>query len=199
MDRGERPNQTRRYLVLPEIAFRPVSGRTMAGWRALDFERAPHRLPRKNQTRMPPSHWPRVRACAKLCAREGNSPDRPLRPPSPCRVAKDVRFARQPGCWLRSSHAFKECVTAHWSRRDMRRQFTAKHGAEAAGDGSFHDPVVGASPGGAKRAPGPPGSENAGMSSERGAGNPSAVSLQGFLATPIAPGSVGELSRGGHA
>ena len=22
---------------------------------------------------------------------------------------------RQPGCWLRSSHSFKECVIAHWS------------------------------------------------------------------------------------
>ena len=52
---------------------------------------------------------------AKLCAREGNSPDRPLRSPSSSRVAKDVRPPRQPGCWLRSSHAFKECVTAHWS------------------------------------------------------------------------------------
>jgi hypothetical protein len=30
-------------------------------------------------------------------------------------VAKDVRLHRQPGCWLRSSHTFKECVIAHWS------------------------------------------------------------------------------------
>ena len=52
---------------------------------------------------------------AKPHAQKGNSPDRPLRPPSPCSVAKDVRLPRQPGCWLRSSHAFKECVTAHWS------------------------------------------------------------------------------------
>lgn len=29
--------------------------------------------------------------------------------------AKDVGLLRQPGCWLRSSHSFKECVTAHWS------------------------------------------------------------------------------------
>ena len=60
---------------------------------------------------------------AKLCAREGNSPDRPLRSPSSSRVAKDVRPPRQPGCWLRSSHPFKECVTAHWSS-GMRRQYT---------------------------------------------------------------------------
>jgi len=32
-------------------------------------------------------------------------------------VEKDVRCLRQPGCWLRSSHSFKECVTAHWSIR----------------------------------------------------------------------------------
>jgi len=30
-------------------------------------------------------------------------------------VVKDVRLRIQPGCWLRSSHSFKECVTAHWS------------------------------------------------------------------------------------
>jgi hypothetical protein len=26
-----------------------------------------------------------------------------------------VELRRQPGCWLRSSHTFKECVIAHWS------------------------------------------------------------------------------------
>ena len=25
---------------------------------------------------------------------------------------------KQPGCWLRSSHTFKECVIAHWSSAD---------------------------------------------------------------------------------
>ena len=69
---------------------------------------------------------------AKLCAREGNSPDRPLRPPNPRRVAKDVRLPRQPGCWLRSSHAFKECVTAHWSSGHAPTIHGAKRGAEAA-------------------------------------------------------------------
>ena len=70
---------------------------------------------------------------AKLCAREGNSPDRPLRSPSSSRVAKDVRPPRQPGCWLRSSHAFKECVTAHWSSGHAPTIYGAKHGTEAAG------------------------------------------------------------------
>ncbi len=30
-------------------------------------------------------------------------------------MVKDVSPLRQPGCWLRSSHSFKECVIAHWS------------------------------------------------------------------------------------
>ena len=30
-------------------------------------------------------------------------------------MEKDVQLHRQPGCWLRSSHSFKECVIAHWS------------------------------------------------------------------------------------
>ena len=30
-------------------------------------------------------------------------------------MGKDVKLHKQPGCWLRSSHSFKECVIAHWS------------------------------------------------------------------------------------
>ena len=30
-------------------------------------------------------------------------------------MEKDVILLGQPGCWLRSSHTFKECVIAHWS------------------------------------------------------------------------------------
>jgi hypothetical protein len=52
---------------------------------------------------------------AKLHSREGNSPDRQLRSQSVDSVEKDVGLQRQPGCWLRSSHTFKECVIAHWS------------------------------------------------------------------------------------
>ena len=80
-------------------------------------------------------------AWAKPRVREGNSPDRPPRPPSPCRVAKDVRLPRQPGCWLRSSHPFKECVTAHWSSGHAPTIHGAKHGAEAAD--RTQRPVVG--------------------------------------------------------
>ncbi len=113
---------------------------------------------------------------AKLCAREGNSPDRPPRPPSPCRVAKDVRPPRQPGGWLRSSHPFKECVTAHWPSGHAPTIHGAKHGAEAA-DMFLH--MVGERPAGgrSRRATdgGPRGSEDAGMSSESGEGNSTAV------------------------
>ena len=113
---------------------------------------------------------------AKLCAREGNSPDRPLRPPSHRRVAKDVRPPRQPGCWLRSSHAFKECVTAHWSSGHAPTIHGAKRCAEAA------ECIYigrGASPARRSRRAtdgGAQGSEDAGMSNESGAGNAAAVS-----------------------
>ena len=115
---------------------------------------------------------------AKLCAREGNSPDRPPRPPSPCRVAKDVRSPRQPGCWLRSSHAFKECVTAHWSSGSAPTIHGAKHGAEAAGRRS--PPAVGerrlSGEAGGATPRGRRASEDAGMSSETGARNSRAAS-----------------------
>jgi hypothetical protein len=51
----------------------------------------------------------------KLHCREENNPDRRLRPPNRSSQRKDVTLLRQPGCWLRSSHSFKECVIAHWS------------------------------------------------------------------------------------
>jgi hypothetical protein len=45
-----------------------------------------------------------------------------------------VKLHKQPGCWLRSSHAFKECVTAHWSIVILRRKYNgAKHSTEDAG------------------------------------------------------------------
>ena len=113
---------------------------------------------------------------AKLCAREGNSPDRPLRSPSSSRVAKDVRPPRQPGCWLRSSHAFKECVTAHWSSGHAPTIHGAKRCAEAA---ECNYIGRGASPARRSRRAtdgGAQGSEDAGMSNESGAGNAAAVS-----------------------
>ena len=33
---------------------------------------------------------------------------------------------KQPGCWLRSSHTFKECVIAHWSSEFARKITGAK-------------------------------------------------------------------------
>jgi hypothetical protein len=44
-----------------------------------------------------------------------------------------VETHKQPGCWLRSSHAFKECVTAHWSIVILRGKYNgAKRSAEDA-------------------------------------------------------------------
>ena len=41
-------------------------------------------------------------------------------------MEKDVELHRQPGCWLRSSHSFKECVIAHWSSDDAPKMSGAK-------------------------------------------------------------------------
>ena len=40
---------------------------------------------------------------------------------------------RQPGCWLRSSHTLKECVTAHWSSDCAPKMSGAKPDTEAVG------------------------------------------------------------------
>ena len=40
---------------------------------------------------------------------------------------------KQPGCWLRSSHTFKECVIAHWSSEFARKITGAKLYTEIAG------------------------------------------------------------------
>ena len=37
-----------------------------------------------------------------------------------------MNLRKQPGCWLRSSHSFKECVTAHWSSEFARKITGAK-------------------------------------------------------------------------
>src|SRR5687768_3702101 len=69
----------------------------------------------------------------KLHCREGNNPDRRLRSPSQCSQTKDVTLLRQPGCWLRSSHSFKECVIAHWSSDVASTILGTKHCTEDAG------------------------------------------------------------------
>ena len=47
-------------------------------------------------------------------------------------MVKEVELLRQPGCWLRSSHSFRECVTAHWSSGSAPKIYGAKSPAEAA-------------------------------------------------------------------
>ena len=41
-------------------------------------------------------------------------------------MENDVILRKQPGCWLRSSHSFKECVIAHWSSGVARKITGAK-------------------------------------------------------------------------
>ena len=41
-------------------------------------------------------------------------------------MENDVILRKQPGCWLRSSHPFKECVIAHWSSEVARKITGAK-------------------------------------------------------------------------
>ena len=41
-------------------------------------------------------------------------------------MGNDVILRKQPGCWLRSSHSFKECVIAHWSSGVARKITGAK-------------------------------------------------------------------------
>ena len=54
-------------------------------------------------------------AGAKVRVRERNNSDHRLRPRNPGQVEDNNEVApqRQLGCWLGSSHSFKECVTAH--------------------------------------------------------------------------------------
>ena len=48
-------------------------------------------------------------------------------------MGNDVILRKQPGCWLRSSHSFKECVIAHWSSEVARKITGAKLSTEFAG------------------------------------------------------------------
>ena len=52
---------------------------------------------------------------AKVHVRKRNNSDHRLRPPNTGRVEdhNEVGSHGQLGCWLGSSHSFKECVTAH--------------------------------------------------------------------------------------
>ncbi len=56
-----------------------------------------------------------------------------------------MNLRRQPGCWLRSSHTFEECVIAHWSSEFARKITGAKLCTEiadsyenASGRGAFY-------------------------------------------------------------
>ena len=49
-----------------------------------------------------------------------------------------MNLRKQPGCWLRSSHTFKECVIAHWSSEVARKITGAKLYTEIADSCTFN-------------------------------------------------------------
>ena len=87
---------------------------------------------------------------------------------------------RQPGCWLRSSHSFKECVIAHWSSGHAPKMYRGSNvtpkrriRSNASGRGALctgRSRIV--------RTCGLCTRENAGMSSERHARNMPVESLR---------------------
>ena len=54
-------------------------------------------------------------------------------------MENDVILRKQPGCWLRSSHSFKECVIAHWSSEVARKITGAKLYTEIADYSTFNN------------------------------------------------------------
>jgi hypothetical protein len=82
-------------------------------------------------------------------------------------VEKEVELHRQPGCWLRSSHTFKECVIAHWSSDSAPKITGAKFGTEAVGYESIGRGAFCTGRSHTVRSGGQYRSENAGMSSEK--------------------------------
>ena len=54
-------------------------------------------------------------------------------------MENDVILRKQPGCWLRSSHSFKECVIAHWSSEVARKITGAKLYTEIADYSAFNN------------------------------------------------------------
>ncbi len=137
---------------------------------------------------------PGVRARGLLRAPRGKQPRPPAKAPKAVLWQAMCPLPRQPGCWLRSSHAFKECVTAHWSSGgadNARGSSTAPKRRNHAmrGKGAFH-----AGEGEARAPLDGMGSEDAGMSSERAARNRSAET-QGFLGELIPQGQPGAKAR----
>ncbi len=93
-----------------------ASGIEFAGGRALDgFGRRKPYYPQPNSECL--LNAARESVCARYCAlSRGKEPRPPAKVPEwQLSVAKDVDVLRQLGGWLRGSHSFKECVTAHQS------------------------------------------------------------------------------------
>ena len=131
-------------------------------------------------------------AGAKVRVRERNNSDHRLRSRNRRRVEgnNEVGPQRQPGCWLGSSHSFKECVTAHWSSGPAWIIIGHKRGAEdvgsamrQAGRGAFRFRRRSSA-----RDAGGVGKANAGMSNDKRGGKPRRRKTKGSRATLIGPG-----------
>src|SRR5581483_9145326 len=90
----------------PRNAFGGSPGVGPRGGRA-PVGRGGSRLPTPAEPRSPRDQAGSEGVGAKLHVREGNNPDRQLRPLSAGSVEKEVGPLRQPGGWLRSSHPGK--------------------------------------------------------------------------------------------
>ena len=116
-------------------------------------------------------------AGAKVRVRERNNSDHRLRSRNPGRVGanNEVGPQRQPGCWLGSSHSFKECVTAHWSSGPAWIIIGHKPGTEAVVR-RLKSSQVGEHSGQLRSRParggGASGKANVGMSNDNGGGKP---------------------------
>ena len=100
----------------PRNSFRASLGHESCGGRALNFLGGVKAYRRISNSECHVDRTGSQTARDKLGSQKGKSPDLQLRSQSVRSVEKDVGSRRQPGWWLRSSHPFKECVIAHWSR-----------------------------------------------------------------------------------
>ena len=164
----------------------------MKGLSNPEISRSPRNSFRASLGRLPWGVEHRMAAGASPPTKANRTPNTQGPEPGSQNMWAKLCVREQPGCWLRSSHPFKECVTAHWSSGHAPTIYGAKHGAEAAdrtqsgGRGaSRQGRSRGTTPGG------PAGSEDAGMSSESGVTKRRRREPKVSWARLILPGSVG--------
>ena len=100
----------------PRNSFRASLGVESCGGRALNFLGGVKAYRRISNSECHVDMTGSQTARDKLGGQKEKSPDLQLKVPKCALSGKGCGIRRQPGCWLRSSHTFKECVIAHWSR-----------------------------------------------------------------------------------